>query len=85
MLSPPRIAFTLRKTLGPVLLAAGALALAQSTREERIREAAVEVLVPVVEGGLRPGGYVDGRPIPSGYVAPIIIRWQPRQIADAAL
>jgi hypothetical protein len=73
-----RIAF-LRAFLGPVLAASSALALAQSSRgAPAVPAPASDDLVAVFEGGVHPGGYVDGRPVPSGFVVPLLIRFKPR-------
>ena len=41
-------------------------------------------LVRSVEGGAQHGGYIDGRPVPSGFSMPVIIRWrQPEEVAPA--
>jgi hypothetical protein len=42
---------------------------------------AEEPMVPVIEGGVHAGGYIDGRPVPSGFEMPVVIRWRPKEQA----
>ena len=32
-------------------------------------------MIKSVEGGVQTGGYIDGRPVPSGFAMPVVIRY----------
>jgi hypothetical protein len=41
-----------------------------------------ETMIRSVEGGVQSGGYIDGRPVPSGFEMPVIVRWRPRDASQ---
>ena len=50
-------------------------ALPRAEPETRVASAQMLVFVPAAARG-QPSGYLDGRPVPSGLMTPIIVRWR---------
>jgi hypothetical protein len=90
MILPDRLSLTTLLAAGAVALAAYVVSMVNTGRLDQPAgtrvAAAGAALVPSVEGGGPGGGYLDGRPIPSGFTTPVVIRYQPandRPVADA--
>jgi hypothetical protein len=70
--------------VGALLIAAVLAAFAQSHHHAAngrgiVREVAAAdgtMMVQSVEGGVQSGGYIDGRPVPSGFNMPVVIRYK---------
>jgi len=43
----------------------------------RVASASQTVAVQSIEGGVQASGYLDGRPVPSGFTMPVVIRYHP--------
>jgi hypothetical protein len=56
-------------------------AVPEADRSSRKVATADESMVPVIEGGVHAGGYIDGRPVPSGFEMPVVIHWRPKNQA----
>ncbi|MGH6644615.1 MAG: hypothetical protein ACRED3_18150 [Bradyrhizobium sp.] len=81
MSRPPTPGFVFATmTVAGASLAAATLAgsiRAPQTMPTRVASADTLILHSI-EGGVQASGYIDGRPVPSGFRMPLVIRWQPR-------
>jgi hypothetical protein len=42
----------------------------------KVASAGEPAVVQSIEGGVQTGGYIDGRPVPSGFTMPVVIRYK---------
>ena len=47
-----------------------------SSRVGTVALAGEPAMIKSVEGGVQTGGYIDGRPVPSGFSMPVVIRYR---------
>ena len=87
MILPEKLSLTTALAVGAVALAAYLVSFIDGGEVTappgtQVASAGGTPLVQSIEGGVQSGGYIDGRPVPSGFSMPVVIRYQPS--TDAA-
>jgi hypothetical protein len=82
MILPEKLSLTTALAVGAVALAAYLVSIINGGEVTvppgtQVASAGGTPLVRSVEGGVQSGGYIDGRPVPSGFSMPVVIRYQP--------
>jgi hypothetical protein len=82
MILPEKLSVTTALAVGAVALAAYLVSMINSGQVTappgtQVASAGGTPLVLSIEGGVLKGGYIDGRPVPSGFSMPVVIRYQP--------
>jgi len=82
MILPEKLSVTTALAVGAVALAAYLLSMIDGGRVTappgtKVASAGGATQIQSIEGGVQSGGYLDGRPVPSGFSMPVVIRYQP--------
>jgi hypothetical protein len=88
MILPEKLSLTTALAVGAVALAAYLVSMTNGGQigtpaGTKVASAGDAPLIRSIEGGVQTGGYLDGRPVPSGFSMPVVIRYQPSGEAAA--
>ena len=83
MILPDKLSFTVALAVGAIAAMAFLIAQFHATTAPsragalpgKVVAAGQTATVQSIEGGVQPSGYIDGRPVPSGFSMPVVIRY----------